>query len=116
MRMGIGLVPVVAVSVIGKPQLQNLIQLFEQGNCLGGNATRSLVSILSGIGPEVNQGFFREFSQKLKDCGYLIEAFNAPSDPEIIKSLSFDYVEKEGIELLLHTTVVDSSVPPISLS
>ena len=81
--------------------------LVELGNCLGGTVTKGLTATMMGVDLRVNKGFFAEFLRALKDSGYLVEGFHSPNDPEAFKSLALDFVEKEGVELLFHTMVID---------
>lgn len=81
--------------------------LIEESGQLGGIVTLSLSANFMGVDLSVNRGFFIEFFEKLKEKRSLVEGFHSPIDPEIFKWVAFDYVEKEGIDLLLHTRVVD---------
>ena len=81
--------------------------LVEAGGALGGTATLGLMPTFMGVDLSVNQGFFIEFYNKLKEAGYLIEGFYSHFDPEMFKWFALECIEKEGIELLLHTKVLD---------
>lgn len=81
--------------------------LVEESGQLGGIVTLGLSTNFMGVDLSVNRGFFVEFFEKLKESGSLIEGFHSPIDPEIFKWIAFNYIEKEGIDLLLHTRVVD---------
>jgi hypothetical protein len=81
--------------------------LVEESGQLGGTVTLGLNTNFMGVDLSVNRGFFLEFYEKLKDNRALIEGFHSPIDPEVFKWVAFDFIEKEDIELLLHTRVVD---------
>lgn len=81
--------------------------LVEGGGYLGGTVTLGLNTNFMGVDLSVNRGLFVEFYEKLKETGSLIEGFHSPIDPEVFKWLAFNTVDKEGVELLLHTRVVD---------
>jgi hypothetical protein len=81
--------------------------LVEEEGQLGGTVTLGLNTNFMGVDLSVNRGIFVEFYKKLKDRESLIEGFHSPIDPEVFKWVAFEFVEKEGIELLLHTRVVD---------
>jgi hypothetical protein len=81
--------------------------LIEESGQIGGAVTQGLSPNFMGVDLSVNQGFFLEVYKKLREHGALVEGFHSPIDPEIFKWIAFEYIEKEGIELLLHTRVVD---------
>jgi hypothetical protein len=81
--------------------------LIEESGQIGGVITAGLSPNFMGVDLGVNRGFFLEVYEKLKAEGALIEGFHSPLDPEIFKWIGFQYIEKEGIDLLLHTRVVD---------
>jgi hypothetical protein len=81
--------------------------LVEESGQLGGIVTLGLSTNFMGVDLSANRGFFFEVFEKLRQNGALIEGFHSPIDPEMFKWIAFEYIEKEGIDLLLHTRVVD---------
>ena len=83
--------------------------LIDDGGIIGGTITKCFMPSMGSVNFAIIKGFFAEFCGKLVERGDMIkiEKRSSPLNPEAFQAVAFDYVEKEGIDLLLHTKVVD---------
>lgn len=83
--------------------------LIDEGGILGGTVTKCLMPSFGSLNFKLIKGLFYEVCEKLTEKGALIlnEGRSSPFDPEAFKSIIFDLIEKERVDLLLHTTVFD---------
>jgi flavin-dependent dehydrogenase len=83
--------------------------LIDEGGILGGTVTKCLMPNFGSSSYPFIKGIFAEIFDQLRQRGAIIqsEGRSSPIDPEAFRSILFEVVEKEGIELLLHTCVFD---------
>lgn len=83
--------------------------LIDEGGILGGTVTKCLMPNFGGSAYPFIKGIFWEIGEQLRKRGAIIqnEERFSPCDPEAFRSVLFEMVEKEGIELLLHTQVFE---------
>lgn len=81
--------------------------LIDDGGILGGTVTKCLMPSFGSLNFSIIKGIFAEICEMLQDRGAIIQnqGRSSPCDPEAFRSVVFEVVEKEGIELLLHTSV-----------
>jgi len=82
--------------------------LIDEGGILGGTVTKCLMPNFGTSYPFI-KGIFAEICDQLRQRGAIIqsEGQSSPCDPEAFRSILFDMVAKEGIELLLHAAVFE---------
>lgn len=90
--------------------------LVEKSGILGGMATGGLMSDFMGINRNITTGIVLELIERLKKTGSVIEAFHSPYDPEVLKYILLEMAEETGVDLLLHTLVVDVIVLDSSIA
>lgn len=94
--------------------------LIERYGFLGGMSTAALVypwmTFHSAVGEQVIKGFAQEVVERLMELeaspGHLRDTVGftytlTPYKPEVYKVLAFDMLEEAGVDLLLHTSVID---------
>jgi hypothetical protein len=83
--------------------------LIDDGGILGGTVTKCLMPSFGSLNFSIIKGIFAEICEMLRDRGAIIqnEGRSSPCDPEAFRSVVFQMVEKEGVELLLHTSVFE---------
>jgi hypothetical protein len=82
--------------------------LIDDGGILGGTVTKCLMPNFGSNYPFI-KGIYAEICDQLRKRGAIVQGHDrsSPCDPEAFRSLLFEVVEKEGIELLLHASVFD---------
>jgi hypothetical protein len=83
--------------------------LIDDGGILGGTVTKCLMPNFGSSSNAFIKGIFAEICDQLRQRGAIIEneGRSSPCDPEAFRSILFEVVAKEGIELLLHSQVFD---------
>jgi hypothetical protein len=82
--------------------------LIDDGGILGGTVTKCLMPNFGSNYPYI-KGVYAQICDLLRQRGAIVlgQDRSSPCDPEAFQSLLFEVVEKEGIELFLHTSVFD---------
>lgn len=85
------------------------VTLIDDGGILGGTITKCLMPNIGGSAFPFIKGIFAEISDRLRQNGAIIhrDGRSSPCDLEAFREVLFDIVEKEGIELVLHTSVFE---------
>ncbi|MDF2722012.1 MAG: hypothetical protein K0Q59_1687 [Paenibacillus sp.] len=100
------------MAALAAARLGGKVLLIDPSSAPGGTSIIGLP--LAGFHDGVRQvvrGIPGEFMDRLRDRGGLsggIEQRFIPSDPEMIKMIAIEMLEEAGVELLLHTMVVDA--------
>ena len=95
------------------------VLLVEKNNCLGGNLTLGLplLGYLDMDGKPVTAGFAQELVDALKERNACTEHIFCPNhnsvtlyDHEIFKVVAFEKCIEAGVDILLHTQILDANV------
>ncbi len=113
-------------AAVSAARLGARVLLAEALGCLGGAGTSGLVTNMSGLGRKGTMlvgGFVLELAEELRERGFLTGKNPSdrseisydgwlPYDPEGLKLVLDEYMEKEGVEVRFFTRVVDADCDP----